>query len=66
MLQDLEYTSSVTAATVMHCNSRCCLPANSQYNTIQYIFGIETRPGTSQRADSHCSAGNAGVDVMPG
>jgi hypothetical protein len=23
-----------------------------QYNTIQYMFGIETRPGTSQRADS--------------
>jgi hypothetical protein len=23
-----------------------------QYNTIQYTFGIETRPGTSQRADS--------------
>jgi hypothetical protein len=40
----------IAAAAAAATSSATLIPI--QYNTIQYMFGIETRPGTSQRADS--------------
>jgi hypothetical protein len=44
-----------------------CVMAGSsiQYNTIQYIFGIETRPGSSQRADSPLMGSSLLYPVSP-
>jgi hypothetical protein len=52
-MKAFEGTAAVAATVAPNCTLNTLSEAHAvHYNTLQYIFGIETSPGTSQRADS--------------